>query len=173
MDSLLGARQPPVQGRHVDKLDVLPDEELKRQDEAYLTKHKLDALFGEILQGLVQEMPSDPVQFIIDSVQYGAEQAKQDPETSLPLHRKAKLLDLFRVIDKQNTGRISFRSMQMYANRYGGQTLGAEELSSIFRDFKPASDNLVTQDEFLVFFSRVSRTITNEQFETMVKEMLT
>ncbi|PNW88558.1 hypothetical protein CHLRE_01g034550v5 [Chlamydomonas reinhardtii] len=175
MDSLLqkpGQKPPPVQGRHVDKLDTLPDEQLKKQDEAYLAKHQLDKLFGECLQGLVQEMPRDPVQFIIDSVHYGVDQAKQDPVTGLPLHRKTKLLELFRVIDKQDTGRISFRSMQMYANRYGGQTLGPEELSSIFTDFKAGSDNLITQEEFLVFFSRVSKTITNEQFESMVKEMI-
>lgn len=39
MDSLLqkpGQKPPPVQGRHVDKLDTLPDEQLKKQDEAYL-----------------------------------------------------------------------------------------------------------------------------------------
>ncbi|KXZ55390.1 hypothetical protein GPECTOR_3g516 [Gonium pectorale] len=110
---------------------------LKKQDEAYLAKHKLDALFGEILQGLSQEMPRDPVQYIIDSVRYGVDQAKQ-----------------------------------MYANRYGGQTLGSEELTSIFADFKPGQDNLVTEEEFLVFFSRVSKTITNAQFEAMVKEMI-
>ncbi|GLC43284.1 hypothetical protein PLESTB_001489900 [Pleodorina starrii] len=176
MDSILpprpGSRQGTVQGRHVDKLDVLPDELLKKQDEAYLAKHQLDVLFGEILQGLVKEMPTDPVQFIIDSVAYGVDQAVQDKESGMPLHRKLRLLDLFRIIDKQGTGRISFRAMQQYANRYGGQTLGAEELGSIFSDFKPGSDNLITQDEFVKFFSRVSKTITNAQFEAMVKEMM-
>ncbi|PNH12933.1 hypothetical protein TSOC_000157 [Tetrabaena socialis] len=173
MDSLLPTRAAaPVPARHVDKLDVLPDELLKKQDEAYLAKHQLDKLFGEILQGLAQEMPRDPVQFIIDSVQYGVEMAKQDPQSGLPEHRKAKLLDLFRVIDKQGTGRISYRSMQLYVNRYGGQTLGADELSSIFSDFRPGSDNLISQEEFLVFFSRVSKTITNAQFEAMVEEMI-
>ncbi len=58
-----------------------------------------------------------------------------------------QLLDLFRVIDRGNTGRISFRSMQMYVNKYGGQTLNADELSSIFTDFKPGSDNLISQSE--------------------------
>lgn len=43
MDSLLppsgsGSRPGAVQGRHVDKLDVLPDELLKKQDEAYLVR---------------------------------------------------------------------------------------------------------------------------------------
>lgn len=61
---------------------------------------------------------------------------------------------------------------QQYANRYGGQTLGGDELASIFSDFKPGADNLITQDEFVKFFSRVSRTITNPQFEAMVKEMM-
>ncbi|GFR39780.1 hypothetical protein Agub_g265 [Astrephomene gubernaculifera] len=171
MDSILRSGGP-IQGRHVDKLDTLPDELLKKHDEEYLAKHQLDKLFGVILQGLVQEMPLDPVQFIIDSVQYGVDQASQDPETGLPVHRKERLMELFRIIDKQGTGRISFRALQMYANRYGGQTLGAEELTSIFSDFKPGSDNLINQEEFLVFFSRVSKTITNSQFEAMIKEMI-
>lgn len=39
MDVLISkgpAKAPPVPGRHVDKLDTLPDELLKKQDEAYL-----------------------------------------------------------------------------------------------------------------------------------------
>lgn len=175
MDVLISkgpAKAPPVPGRHVDKLDTLPDELLKKQDEAYLAKHQLDKLFADILEGLVTETPPDTVQYIIDCVAYSKGEAKQDSKTGLPEHRKAKLLDLFRVIDRGNTGRISFRSMQMYVNKYGGQTLNADELSSIFTDFKPGSDNLISQSEFLVFFSRVSKTITNAQFEEMVKELL-
>ena len=95
----------------------------------------------------------------------------QDPETGLPEHRKAKLLDLFRVIDKDNVGRISFRNLQRYTNKYGGQMLSGEELTSIFTDVNPGSDNLISQEEFVVFFSRVSKTINNEAFDSMIKEL--
>lgn len=95
----------------------------------------------------------------------------QDPATGLPEHRKQQLLQLFRVIDKDNTGRISHRTLTQYTNKYGGQALTADELRSIFTDFKPGSDNLITQDEFVVFFSRISLTVTNAAFDAMVKEL--
>ena len=50
--------------------------------------------------------------------------------------------------------------------------MGEEELRSIFRDFEPGASNLITQEEFLLFFAKVSRTITNGVFDQLVEEML-
>lgn len=39
------------------------------------------------------------------------------------------------------------------------------------RDFKPGQDHLVGLSQFLTFFSRVSRTINNKDFDAMIFEM--
>jgi hypothetical protein len=72
---------------------------------------------------------------------------------------------------QEGSGRISLKAMQDFANKYGGQTLTFDELQLIFRDFKPSHDNLVTKEQFLVFFSKVSRQITNSDFYDMIAEM--
>jgi Ca2+-binding EF-hand superfamily protein len=73
---------------------------------------------------------------------------------------------------QDGTGRISYRMLTQYTNKYGGASLSADELRSIFTDFKPGADNLITQDEFITFFSRVSRTISNSDFDALVNDML-
>ncbi len=140
-----------------------------------------------MLLDLLAEQPADPVQYIIDWVQSGKEQAGQDPSTGLPRLRRDKLLRVFSNIDKvrggslagsrarrraggssqaaaagrqlmswrpapcrpccmqSGAGRISLKAMQEFANKYGGQTLTFDELQLIFRDFKPDSDQLITQ----------------------------
>jgi Ca2+-binding EF-hand superfamily protein len=72
---------------------------------------------------------------------------------------------------QEGTGKISLRMLQSFANKYGGETLSADDLRSLFQDFKPASENFITFQEFLLFFSKVSSTITNKDFEDMVDEM--
>ncbi len=69
------------------------------------------------------------------------------------------------------TGRISLDAMQKFAGKYGGQALTFDELQLIFRDFKPESDYMISQEQFLVFFSKVSKTLINEDFNAMVEEM--
>ncbi len=88
--------------------------------------------------------------------------ALQDPATGLPEHRKSKLQDVFRIMDPEGHGKISFSSlqvcpmprccsrqqqqvhlmgcccpMQAYMSKHGGQTLKGDELKSIFTDFNP------------------------------------
>ena len=220
------------------------------------TKHQLEQLFSGVLLDLLAEQPADPMQYIIDWVQAGREQATQDPATGLPRQRREKLLRVFSTIDKvrggplaasprahgcmhpgsapercracmsprlqEGAGRISLKAMQDFANKYGGQTLTFDELQLIFRDFKPGNDHLITQvccrgcaacvghlsaaaplapaelavqrrclllsvdiqpvdapprhhaapqEQFLVFFSKVSRQITNTDFDGMIAEM--
>lgn len=69
-------------------------------------------------------------------------------------------------------GKVSFQGLQEFSKKHGGETLGEDELRSIFRDFQPGSDNLITEPEFLLFFAKVSRTIPNVVFDQLVKDML-
>lgn len=156
--------------RDVDKLDALPDEKIKEQDKRYLSCHKVDELLGDIMRRLLEHGPADPVQYIIDSLSLDYELAMQDPKTGLSMYRKKKLLELFKIMDKDGSGKLSFRKLQDYSNQYGGMTLSYNELCSIFKDFQAGSDE-VTLEEFLVFFSKVSRTKTNQEFATMIQEM--
>ena len=56
---------------------------------------------------------------------------------------------------QDRTGKISFQGLQDFAKRHGGGTLGEAELRSIFRDFQPDGDSLITEPEFLMFFAKV------------------
>eukprot|EP00775_Hariotina_reticulata_P013723 gene13723-13845_t len=157
--------------RDVDQLDPLPDDRIRQQDHDYMAEHQLDRLFSGLLSELLMHKPPDPLQYIIDNLTLGADQAVQDDETGLPLHRKDKLAKVFKIIDKEGTGKISLRMLQNFANKYGGETLSIDDLRGLFQDFKPASENFITFHEFLLFFSKVSSTITNKDFEEMVDEM--
>jgi hypothetical protein len=42
---------------------------------------------------------------------------------------------------------------------------------ALFRDFKPSNELFIALPEFLLFFSKVSRTITNKDFEAMIADM--
>lgn len=44
----------------------------------------------------------------------------QDPETGLPEHRKSKLQDVFRIMDAEGLGKISFTSLQVCGVRLRG-----------------------------------------------------
>ena len=41
----------------------------------------------------------------------------------------------------------------------------------LHRDFKPGQDHLVGLPQVLTFFSRGSRTISNKDFEAMIRDM--
>lgn len=72
---------------------------------------------------------------------------------------------------QDGSGKISLRMLQSYANKYGGETLGMEDLRQIFKDFKTSDENYITKNEFLMFFSKMSKTITNKDFASMIQEM--
>lgn len=158
--------------RDVDRLDPVPDLKLKELDLEYLKKHKIEALLGDLLQNVVKNGPPNPVQYMIDYLQYDAASAQQDPATGLSEHRRVRLLEVFQAIDSQRTGKISLRMLQTYANKYGGETLTIEDLHQLFKDFQPAGDNMIGRQEFFAFFARVSRTMSNPDFEEMVREMI-
>lgn len=158
--------------RDVDKLDKLPDSKIRDNDQQYLEKHKVDAMFGEVLDHLLMEKPPDPIQFIIDCLQFGPGEASQDKKTGLPVNRKTKLEAVFNVIDKTGSGRISFKMLQAYTNKFGGKTMKDDQLRAIFKDFRPEKDSLITKEEFFAFFSHTSRIITNADFETMIGHLM-
>lgn len=72
---------------------------------------------------------------------------------------------------QDGSGQISLRMLQSYANKYGGETLTLEDLRGLFQDFKPSNEMYINLREFLVFFSKVSSTITNKDFAAMIEEM--
>lgn len=156
--------------RDVDKLDSMPDNQILLLDQQYLVKHSLDQLFAGLLKDVLTSKPADPLQYIIDSLSLGPDLATQDADTGLPHHRKEKLLQVFKIIDKEGNGKISLRMLQSYASKHGGETLTLEDLKGLFQDFKP-NENYINQQEFLRFFARVSGTITNKEFEAMIEEM--
>lgn len=158
--------------RDVDRLDRLPDGDIRDLDQQYLDQHKLDELFSTIVENIVMQQPPDPVQYIIDSIEFGPGEAQQDVKTGLPAYRLQKLEGVFASIDKAGTGKVSFKMLQAYTNKFGGKTLKEELLRTIFKDFKPDRDNMIGLDEFLMFFSHVSKTITNADFSTMIGHMM-
>jgi len=167
---------PQVVSRDVDALDALPDAKLKAQDAAYLTKNGIDVLFGSLLRHVIQLKPADPLQYMIDSVEYSPEYATQDPATGLPEHRKNRLQDVFRIMDSQGLGKISINELHAFMTKYGGQTLPPEELESVFTDLESGDgrgdgNGLVSLHQFLLFFSKVARSMPNAQFNEMVAEL--
>ena len=84
--------------RDVDKLVAVPDDQLRRQGKDYLVsvlrgsryefsqhlmkvplqeKHNINALFNGLLQELLKQKPKDPIQFMIDTITIGPEEAVQ------------------------------------------------------------------------------------------------
>jgi hypothetical protein len=71
-------------------------------------------------------------------------------------------------------GKVSFRSLQLKTNRHGGNSLSQDELSVIFTDFKPQGQGevYITAEEFNVFFSKISKKMSNQDFNEMCKDLI-
>jgi hypothetical protein len=65
---------------------------------------------------------------------------------------------------------VSFRHLQDFSNKYGGDTLKHSDLCEIFKDFRAGGDT-VTFSEFLTFFAKISSIKTNNDFDVMIKEL--
>ncbi|KAK9811864.1 hypothetical protein WJX72_011393 [[Myrmecia] bisecta] len=159
-------------GRHVDALDALPDAKIGAADAAYLEKHKIDQLFAELLEHLLRARPTFPVQFMVDALQHGCELAQQDPLTGMTGIRRNKLTDVFDAIDQAKTGKIRFSDIEAFVNKHNVETLSTSELRQIFDDVDTRQDSLITIDEFLGFFGKVSQRLSNAAFDNMVQQML-
>ncbi len=70
--------------RGVDRLDPLPDAKICEQDQAYLQQHQIGALFSQLMLDVMCHAPADPVQFMIDSLTLGAEDAMQAGVLAVP-----------------------------------------------------------------------------------------
>jgi Ca2+-binding EF-hand superfamily protein len=77
-------------------------------------------------------------------------------------------------MDEAGIGKVSFRGLQSFASKFGGQTLSEEELGKIFSDFNPSasSEHMISREEFLTFFSKVSTTINNRAFSDLISDLL-
>mmetsp|Transcript_76712 Transcript_76712/g.155915 ORF Transcript_76712/g.155915 Transcript_76712/m.155915 type:complete len:173 (+) Transcript_76712:66-584(+) len=158
--------------RDVDKLLAVTDGKLAEDGAAYMEKHQINAMLGELVTNLVTLQPKDPLQYIIDSVEFSPEFARQDPETGLPEHRRSKLEDVFKLLDKEGLGSVSFDGLQQYSAKHGGGTLGDDDLQSMFTDFAPSGGTRITLPEFLAYFAKVSRTMPNPTFATLVADLM-
>jgi Ca2+-binding EF-hand superfamily protein len=61
--------------------------------------------------------------------------------------------------------------LQTFASKHGGETLTLQDLQGLFADFRPSAESHINQGEFLVFFAKVSSTISNREFDEMIREM--
>merc|ERR1711976_368802 len=158
--------------RHVDALDPLPDAKIKELDAAYLETHKIDEMFEEILQLLLQHKPLDHMQFVIDCLTYdNKDDAIQDPVLGMSRYRLGKLEQVFDYIDKDVDGKVRYSDVQTFMSRFGGQVLTQDELKEIFKDFDSSSDGLVVKPEFYKFFSKISQKQRNSEFNQMIEDM--
>lgn len=157
--------------RDIDRLESLPDESIRKQDQEYLVSQKVQDIFDGLLGGLLKEKPVDPIQYIIDLLQYSADEARQDGLTGLPLRRQKRLKELFSSIDQAGEGQVSQNMLRLYAGRFGGSASSQDELADLFRDIKANDDNYVNYEGFLKFFSKLSSSLSNDLFDQMMDEM--
>lgn len=61
----------------VQRLAAVSDEQLQSDDVAYMARHKLDALFSDLLAALLKQKPRDPLQYVIDALALGPQHAQQ------------------------------------------------------------------------------------------------
>ncbi|KAG1663326.1 hypothetical protein FOA52_006285 [Chlamydomonas sp. UWO 241] len=159
--------------RDVDALLAVGDGKMAVEDRDYLEKHGIKGLIAGLMEDLLRDTPKDPVQFMIDSVEFSSEFAKQDQATGLPEHRRSKLEDVFKTLDKAGSGAISFDGLQAFSSKHGGVTLGDAELRSIFNDFAPQGGTAITLPEFFAYFAKVSCTMPNAAFTQLIKDLMT
>jgi hypothetical protein len=149
------------------------DAETIDSNEAYLVKHNVKDMMGSMIHAVVTQKPHDPVQFMVDrlTLENGDELSCQD-ENGLSLYRRRKLLEVFKQMDADKSGKVDFKETVGFVSKHGGAVLGDEELRNIFKDFDETLDDKISENEFLKFFSRTAGPLSNARFDDMVKEML-
>ena len=76
-------------------------------------------------------------------------------------------------VPQDGIGKISFFMLKSFVDKYGGATLSDEDMKTIFEDFRPDGLNMmITLDEFMTFFAKVSKSINNAAFEKLVQELM-
>lgn len=124
-----------------------------------------------MLKEIIISKPVDPLQYMLDYMVMGVNDAKQD-KYGLSKYRRGKLLDIFNVMDKNGSGAVDYKEIKEHSAKFGGQALMEEELREVFRDFDTSGDHQIDKDEFLAFFSRSVKALSNKEFDAMVGEMM-
>lgn len=72
-------------------------------------------------------------------------------------------------------GSISHESLEKYVRKFGAHFLSAEEIDQMFKEFKPTGGldgASVSLTDFLKFFAKVVKRLTNPKFDQLVADML-
>lgn len=67
---------------------------------------------------------------------------------------------------------MSFDGLQQFSAKHGGSTLEEPDLRSMFTEFVPHGGTRISLPEFLAYFAKVSRTMTNAAFSTLVTDLM-
>ena len=164
-----GWRWPPPSGR--------PGGECRRRGRGLTAvlqeKHKINNMLETLLTAMIKTKPERPIQFLIDSLTFDdPDDAIQDSATGLNRYRLKKLTEVFRNMDKDESGNIDFTEMKAYGSKFGLAALSEEELKDIFREFDASGDHKVSLGEFVLFFSRTLKEVEQEEFDNTIKSML-
>ena len=147
------------------------EQQIKEADEAYLAKHDVKGLVGELLGEVVTQRPLDPVQYMVDHLSLGAASARQDVN-GLSAYRRDQLMRVFRAMDAKSDGTVDFGEITAFVGKHGGGTVTERELLDIFADFDTDGDARVDVYEFMRFFGRFCRTLSNAGFDQLIVDML-
>jgi len=153
-------------------LPGMVESSIQKADERYLAKHNVKDLMAQLLKDLITNKPKDPVQFLVDALSFEDPEMAQQDKYGLSRYRKKRLLEIFAQMDKNNSGQVEFKEVQAHSSKYGGTALSETELMEVFRDFDTSGDNMISQEEFLLFFSRAVSNMDNAEFDALVMEML-
>ena len=136
-------------------------------------KHKINSMLETLLTAMIKTKPERPFQYLIDSLTFDdPDDAIQDSATGLNRYRLKKLTEVFRNMDKDESGNIDFAEMKAYGSKFGLAALSEEELKDIFREFDASGDHKVSLGEFVLFFSRTLKEVEQEEFDNTIKSML-
>lgn len=128
-------------------------------------------MMAGMLKEIITTKPKDPVQYMVDYLVMDVNDATQD-KYGLSKYRRGKLIDIFNLMDKNGSGAVDYKEIKEHSAKYGGQALTEEELREVFRDFDTSGDHQIDKEEFLAFFSRSVKALSNSEFDTMVGEMM-
>mmetsp|Transcript_24549 Transcript_24549/g.80154 ORF Transcript_24549/g.80154 Transcript_24549/m.80154 type:complete len:161 (+) Transcript_24549:129-611(+) len=148
------------------------DATIKAQDAEYMEKHKIKEMLSSLMFTLIEKEPKDPIQFLVDALSLDNPADAEQDAYGLSKYRRARLLDIFRQMDKDKSGFIEFKEIKEHSSKYGGQALSEAELREVFRDFDSTNDHRISEEEFLQFFARSVAHIDNTEFDAMVSDML-
>jgi hypothetical protein len=73
---------------------------------------------------------------------------------------------------QEGHGKVSLETLQEFSAKYGGGSLNDTDLQSMFGDMQPTDNGLVNLQQFYIFFSKVSRTMSNSQFDELIKDLM-